>query len=185
MLSIAPSQMRVISGEVDGYVAVMGELILASGTLRVSTLRWDFTDTNSVFWAGAAGVVSYGEAPSTTGLVGGPLTVVWSGADKALIAAARDPEMLNSVFNQYLYTFSLSGNQVGVPISLFSGFCEIPDINPDPENPTITLNVEVDSLNLNRPNNYRMTPERLKRDHTGDTFFDYVASLYDKTITAQ
>jgi len=185
MLNIPTAQMDIISGRVAGFVAVMGELELTGGTLRVSTLPYDFTDSNAVLWSGAAGVVSYGGAPSATSLTGSPLTVIWSGASSALISAARDADILNSAFNQWLYVMDGGGNQVNDPILLFSGFCETPDINPDPEDPTITLTVEGDSVTLGRPNDFRMTPERQKRDYPADTFFDYVASLVDKEITAQ
>jgi len=185
MLNIPNSQMNILTMATGGFVAIMGELSLPSGTIRISSLPYNFTDNNSVLWVGASGVVSYGAAPSATSLIGAPLTVIWSGASSALISAARDAEILNSEFKQFMYFFDISGNQVSNPLLLFSGFCETPEINPDPENPTITLTVESDSITLNRPNEYRMTPERIRRDHADDTFFDYVASLVDKEIKAQ
>lgn len=182
MISIPPSQLRIIDGSTEGYAALMSEIIIDGSALRISSLSVDHTDGNGVLWTSDAGLISYSDANSQNSIGGEVLTITWSGASAALMAAARDANFLGATFKRWLYIFSLSGTQVGGPILLESGFCETPVINPDPESPSITITVESDGLTLGQPNEYRYTKTRIRSEYPSDTFCDFTASLVDKDL---
>lgn len=182
MRTIPAAQAAILDGSAPGFVAVLLKLDLSGGALRLSTLPFDWVDGQSVTWYGAAGIVSVGEAFERLGVEGGAMTLTWHGADPDLMGAARDAAIFGATFTRAIATIGDNGVEVETALIDFVGECEIPEILPDPNEPSITLTVENELVKLRRRHAYRYTPEHHKRFFAGDTFFDYVADLQDKDI---
>jgi hypothetical protein len=183
MTTFSPSQMAVLTGSNGGYHGLFGELLLSGGTIRLSSLAWDWSD-GAATWLGARGVLSFGEAVSVTGLASAGMVLTWSGASAALMAAARDAQIFGAVFRRYIGVFSIHGVIVGSLVQDFEGLCEAPDIDMDPASPTISITVESRAITLNRPNVTRYTPTHMRSGGSSDSFADFVAALQDKDVFA-
>jgi len=182
MITLDPGQVAILEGTTPGFVAVLLKLELDAGVVRLSSLPFDWMDTEANLWIGGAGLVEMGESFERLGLEGGRISLTWAGADADLMAAARDNAILGASFTKMIATIGEDGVRVGAPIVDFIGECELPDIDPNPVNPTITLHVENTLIKLRRRHSYRYTPEHHQRFYPGDTFFDFVADLQDKDI---
>lgn len=71
---------------------------------------------------------------------------------------------------------------VADPHQVFKGRMDVMTVRDDGRNCTIQLSAESVLVDLERPRRRTYTPEDQAVDYTGDTFFDYVAGLQDKTI---
>ena len=134
MRIIDPAQAAILDGSAPGFIAILMKLDLSGGSLRLSTLPFDWVDGQAASWLGAAGVVTMGESFERLGVEGGAMTLVWNGANAALMAAARDPSIFGATFTRAIATVGDDGVEVGTSIIDFVGKCEMPSINPDPTN---------------------------------------------------
>lgn len=185
MRSLSSGQDAILAGRDPGFVALLFEMQLSGGIVRLSTLPFAWTDGDAITWPAGAGVIYGGQTFQRKGVEGGAIQVVFAGADTNLMTLARDNAILGAPFTRYIATADNDGNQVGAKLIDFVGECEIPEIDPDPEDPQITLTIENKLVKLRRSHAYRLTPESHARHFSGDTFFDFVADLQDKDIFSE
>ena len=175
-MNITAAQQNVLTG--GGVVALLSELVTDGGSLRLSTLTFDWDDANGDTWFGSKGVVDHG--PSHTGE--GSIEVKWSGASTDLLSAARDADLAGATFIRKIAFISNAMIQVDDLITEFEGVCQVPDITMDLEAPTITMRVESDVVTTRRENTFRYTKERVRSENAADTFCDLTAGLAEKDI---
>ncbi|MBI2235347.1 MAG: hypothetical protein HYU60_00045 [Magnetospirillum sp.] len=75
-----------------------------------------------------------------------------------------------------------AGQLVGEPYQLWSGLTDVPEIDENPDNPTISISAENRLVDLERPRERRYTPEDQKLDDPTDKGFDFVAGLQDREV---
>lgn len=177
---LTSAQVDALSGLRDARLACLMELQHPDGALRFSTLDFDWTDPEGVTWTGGAYVLRFGPSPQKAGLQGGALTVAWTPAQAALMAAALDGRVAGSVLTRWTVMIGPDLGRLGDQLQDFRGVCEHPAVDADPAEPVIVLTAEHElSLRLRRAPRFRYTPEDQHRFYPGDTGFDFVSGLQD------
>ena len=182
MIVLTQAQKDILDGKAPGFVAVLIQITIGTEVLRMSSLVFDWVDDASNTWVAGAGILSVGQSFTRAGLVGGAMSITWSGASAELMAAARDADFLGAPFLKQIATIGEDGAQVGDLIFDFSGECELPVITPDPQGPQISVPVENTVIKLRRNHGFQYTPTNHARFFPNDTFFDFIAGLQDKDI---
>ena len=179
MREFTPEQEAIINGEAEGQIALLMQLDHPEGPVRLCTLSGTepWKDAENVPWTPAFGLVNFGPTFTKEGLEGGALEVTWSAADDDLMAAARDDAIAGCTFTRLVAFIGEDGKQVGGLLIDFQGICEVPQI--DDESGDISLSIESDLLRLSRTQVYRATPGSQERFFPGDSGFKFVAKLQD------
>jgi len=150
-------------------------------TIRV----WNGTEDlafDSETYLGAGQLLSVQPAEESSDLSSAGMTVTLSGMDSTVLDLALTEQYQNrdiTCFIGYLMGGSL---EVAGTIVLFKGRMTSMTINDTPEGATISIQAENRLIDLQRPSNLRNTKESQEFLHTGDLFFNQVASLQDKEI---
>ena len=150
-------------------------------TIRV----WNGTEDLSISsetYLGAGQLLSVQPAEESSDLSSAGMVVTLSGMDSTVLDLALTEEYQNrdiTCFIGYLMGGSL---EVAGTIVLFKGRMTSMTINDTPEGATISIQAENRLIDLQRPSNLRNTKESQEFLHTGDLFFNQVASLQDKEI---
>ena len=150
-------------------------------TIRV----WNGTEDLSISsetYLGAGQLLSVQPAEESSDLSSAGMVVTLSGMDSTVLDLALTEQYQNrdiTAFIGYLMGGSL---EVAGTIVLFKGRMTSMTINDTPDGATISIQAENRLIDLQRPSNFRNTKESQEFLHTGDLFFNQVASLQDKEI---
>jgi hypothetical protein len=182
MRSITSAQAAILAGDAGGgFVGYLMQMDHPDGAVRFWSGASAWTDAAGVEWLGAVGVLNIGATASKAGAQGQALKIIWPGAPVALVTLARDGRVAGARFTLWKGFFAASGAEVGDKIQDFSGICEQPEIDADPESIQIILTIESHVIRLSRPRPVRLTPADWGRWFgTGadrDQGFNHVADL--------
>lgn len=154
-----------------------GEFV--SGTLRLwsglGTISW-----NGQSWLGA-GVLDAGVSPiEETGDVKANGIQVWvGGIDSAVLALVLADVGQGKPGKVWWGFLADDGSVVADPDLVFEGRIDVPDVTEDGQTARIAITYESRLIDLERPREFRYTPESQALFYAGDRGFDYVASLQE------
>lgn len=186
------------------YPIYFMEAEFASGTLRLWTGVGDRI-WNGQTWQGIGWLVGFSEIQETTEIRATALSVSLNGVSTELLGSALTEVRENKpgkIWMGLLSTGTAIGNPstpevigstgktIGTPqgqllddpILVFSGRCDLSQIDVDPANPMIRIQYENRLIDLERPRVYRYTHEDQQIFFPGDRFFEYMAGQVDQTL---
>ena len=168
-------------GEDDEQVFLAIQAEFDTETIRIWNGSEDLSiDGNN--YLGAGSLISVVPAEETRDLSSSGLSVSISGMDSSVLNLALTENYQNRNITVFIgYTMGGS-NEVAGTIVLFKGRMTSMTVNDTVQGATITLQAENRLLDLERPSNLRYTKESQAFLHSGDLFFNQVASLQDKEI---
>lgn len=161
-------------------IANLMQLDHPDGIIRVSTLPYEWTDPEERVWLGGGPIISISERGPATGGDGGSISVVWSGASAALIAAAFEPMLISSRFEMSTVWLGDDGvTRIAGPMDPWAGLVETPSIIADTVSPSISIVVQSPLLYLGSTRRTLFDPETQQRQNANDTSANWVAQLAD------
>tara|TARA_A200000159_G_scaffold154485_1_gene167365 strand:+ start:922 stop:1566 length:645 start_codon:yes stop_codon:yes gene_type:complete len=133
-------------------------------------------------YIGAGSLLSIGAAEESSDLSSQGMTITVSGMNKAVLDLALTENYQNRFLTVFLGYLMGGSNEVAGTFTLFKGRMTAMTVNDTPQGATIGIDAENRLVDLERPSNFRYTKESQNFLHSGDTFFNRVASLQDKEI---
>ena len=133
-------------------------------------------------YIGAGSLLSIGAAEESSDLSSQGMTITVSGMNKAVLDLALTENYQNRFLTVFLGYLMGGSNEVAGTFTLFKGRMTAMTVNDTPQGATISIDAENRLVDLERPSNFRYTKESQNFLHSGDTFFNRVASLQDKEI---
>lgn len=160
---------------------ILAEFEFSGGTVNFftgfGTLNWD-----SKAWTGTGyfGGVSAVEETTDTRSTGVKFTL--SGMPASVVSIALTQEYQGRAARVWLGAMDDNNRLIADPYKIFVGQMDIMEIMENPDAASITLSAENELVDLERPREFRYTPEDHKTHFSGDTGFDYVAALQDVEV---
>jgi hypothetical protein len=143
------------------------------------TLNW-----NGYNWLGAGLLGSISPIEETSNVEAKGIVFGLSGVPSEVVAIALSEIKQNKRAEVYFAALDTDNlNFVGEPYLTFVGYTDIPIIDDDAKDISISLSAENRLIDLGRSRTRRFTPEDQKKDYPNDKGFDFVAGLVDKEIT--
>lgn len=162
----------------------MFEALFDSGALRLWTGYGELTHFGQT-WTGAGHLLSMSQVEETTQVTAPGAVFKLSGLPSSILTLVAGENYQGRVVKQYLGFLDSSGAVVVDPYEMRRYLIDVMTDEEDGETATITLSAENALADLRRPVERRYTPEDQKLVSATDTFFDYVADLQDRPITAK
>lgn len=161
------------------------ELQHAAGTLRLSTLTWNWDDPEGRTWLGGGRVLSFDRKEATADEVGGALTFKWSGATQDLIDLSLDPSITRAPVRVWTITLDeIAGELVRTAtLDSWSGYAETPEIGGDPSEPEINLVAQPVLIDLGEARSTPFSRRAIRAIDANDTGGDFIETLVDATVT--
>lgn len=170
---------------ITGILVMLYRLDHPDGTVRLSTLGYDWTDGEGHTWLGAGAVLREGPVGPSADTSGGELTVVFSGATQALVAEAQTLPIRTRFWRGAVVLAGSPLAQVAGPFDTFAGICERPSIRFDPAGGiSIELTVQSFMIDFARSDRVIFSGETQRRIDPADISADFVADLADVRLTA-
>ena len=170
---------RLGANEQEIFVALKAEF--DTETIRL----WNGTEDlviDSATYLGAGSLLSIGAAEESSDLSSQGMTITVSGMNKDVLDLALTENYQNRFVSVFLGYLMGGSNEVAGTFTLFKGRMTALTVNDTPQGATISIDAENRLVDLERPSNFRYTKESQNFLHSGDTFFNRVASLQDKEI---
>ena len=170
---------RLGADQQDIFVAVKAEF--DTQTIFI----WNGTEDlviDSETYIGAGSLLSIGSAEESTDLSSQGMTVTISGMNKDVLDLALTESYQNRFITLFLGYLMGGSNEVAGTFTLFKGRMTAMTVNDTPDGATISIDSENRLVDLERPSNFRYTKESQNFLHSGDLFFNSVATLQDKEI---
>ena len=170
---------RLGADEQGIFVAVKAEF--DTETIRI----WNGTEDlviDSATYLGAGSLLSIGAAEESSDLSSQGMNIVVSGMNKDVLDLALTESYQNRFITVFLGYLMGGSNEVAGTFTLFKGRMTSMSVNDTPDGATIAIDAENRLIDLERPSNLRYTKESQNFLHSGDTFFNRVATLQDKEI---
>lgn len=158
--------------------AILVMLTLASGTQYI----WSGVGNlvyNAQTYVGVGSLGSLGTITETTELQADGTTVKLSGIDPVLYSDCMTDIKLGAPANIWFALLANGTTLIGAPYLLFSGVVDKPTITVAPDDITITLALENELINLQRPSMRRYTSADQRIAFPFDTGFGWVETLND------
>ena len=133
--------------------------------------------SNQVF-TGTGSLLSIGDLEEVGDLSSKSLEVTLTGIPNSIVSLALQEPYQRRVARLYLGEQSDSS-----VVEIFSGKMDKMTIVDEADTSTIALTIESKLIELERSSGWRYTNENQQSRYDGDTFFSYVQSLQDQTIT--
>ncbi len=137
---------------------------------------------NGETYLGAGQLLSISVGEESSDLSSSGLTIGLSGMDSSVLNLALTENYANRPITVFMGYVDGASNNVNSSFTLYKGRMTSMKIADTPTGASITLECENRLVDLNRPSNLRYTKESQEFLHSGDTFFNRVASLQDKEI---
>jgi hypothetical protein len=157
------------------------------GTLRLWTgfgdRIWD-----AKTWSGVGWLVGISEVEESTNMQATSLTIGLPGNAEVVSIALRNIQR-NKPMTIWMGLLAPDASNPDVPRGeplgveqIFSGLCDISEIDADPANPAVRIKYSSRVADLTRARVRRQTNEDQQIDYPGDRFFEYVGPLTDAVI---
>lgn len=144
--------------------------------LRLWTGYGDRT-ISSATYIGAGEVINISGLEETSDLSAKGATVTFNGIDTDIMTLA-----LSEPYQSRKARILFGEASVSDTIEVFSGLMDVMSIEHSGDTVNISMAIESKLITLQRANIRRYTSENHKLRHPGDTFFDFVSDLQDKSI---
>ena len=170
---------RLGANEQEIFVALKAEF--DTETIRL----WNGTEDlviDSATYLGAGSLLSIGAAEESSDLSSQGMTITVSGMNKDVLDLALTENYQNRFVTVFLGYLMGGSNEVAGTFTLFKGRMTALTVNDTPQGATVSIDAENRLVDLERPSNFRYTKESQNFLHSGDRFFNNVASLQDKEI---
>lgn len=166
----------------DGlHPIVLAEFQFSSGTVNfwtgLGSLNWD-----SKTWTGTGYLGGFSTVEESTDSKATGVRFTLSGLPVSVLAIAFDQQYQGRSAKTWFGVMDDNNRLIADPIQIFSGLMDTMELSEDGETSTVTLAVENELIDLERPRVFRYTPEDQNEYFSGDTFFDYVAALQNAQI---
>lgn len=168
-------QTALINNHVDLFYAV--EMVFDSGTIRLWTGIGNRTIGGQVY-TGTGSLLNIEGLDEASDMGAKSATITLSGVDSSLVSLALQEPYQGRACRIYLGITTTTD-----VATCFSGAMDVMTIQDSGETSTIAITVESRMARLDRPIVFRYTSESQKDRYAGDTFFDWVAKLADKSIS--
>ncbi len=170
--------------------------ILSDIVMPVIFVELQFSGGTQRFWTGLGTIGWNGEEWSGTGSFGGiskmeetaqikaaGVTLSLSGIDSAQLSIAFTQTYQGRPAKVWLGALDVASRALVVdPALVIGGRMDTMVIEEEGSTSKISLSVENELIDLERPREFRYTSEDQKEYFNNDTFFDYVTSLQDAVI---
>ncbi len=133
--------------------------------------------SNQVF-TGTGSLLSIGDLEEVGDLASKSLEVTLTGLPNSIVSLALQEPYQRRVARLYLGEQSNSS-----VVEIFSGKMDKMTIVDEADTSTIALTIESKLIELERSSGWRYTNENQQSRYDGDTFFSYVQSMQDQTVT--
>lgn len=166
---------------------VVRPAILFVGTFGSGISRL-WTGLGPVIWrgdeyTGLGNLVGVSAVEETDDIKAGGITCTLSGVQSSAISLALLDMRRNAPGVLYLALMQDDWKTIiPDPQVLFRGRLDVCTINDALDGATIAVTYENELIDLERPREWRYTPQEQRRLSPGDTFLDYIPTLQDKTI---
>lgn len=170
---------RLGANEQEIFVALKADF--DTETIRL----WNGTEDlviDSATYLGAGSLLSIGAAEESSDLSSQGMTITVSGMNKDVLDLALTENYQNRFVSVFLGYLMGGSNEVAGTFTLFKGRMTALTVNDTPQGATVSIDAENRLVDLERPSNFRYTKESQNFLHSGDRFFNNVASLQDKEI---
>ena len=159
------------------------KVVFESGTVYVwsgiGELSWS---GNTYVGVGRLGGVSPINESTEVRADGVVLTL--SGIDPSILALVLGDVRQSKEATLHLALLDDSGAVIADPYEVFGGLVDVPRINEDPRQPSISLQCESRMIGLRRPRIRRYTDEDQQQEHSGDLGMEYVTAATTRTLWA-
>ena len=170
-----------LTGSEAMRLALLVELEFASGFLRLwsglGPLQYSARE-----WTGAGTLFGFDSVEETSAVVANGATIYLSGVPTELVSACINDAEQGKLGRVYLAVLDANGAVDGLAVELFVGRLDVPTINDEGANCTISISYESRMIDLTRPREFRYTHESQQVLHPGDLGFEYVTSIQDLEI---
>ena len=129
-------------------------------------------------FTGTGSLLSIGDLEEVGDLSSKSLEVTLTGIPNSIVSLALQEPYQRRVARLYLGEQSDSS-----VVEIFSGKMDKMSIVDEADTSTIALTIESKLIELERSSGWRYTNENQQSRYDGDTFFSYVQSLQDQTVT--
>jgi hypothetical protein len=129
-------------------------------------------------FTGTGSLLSIGDLEEVGDLASKSLEVTLTGLPNSIVSLALQEPYQRRVARLYLGEQSNSS-----VVEIFSGKMDKMTIVDEADTSTIALTIESKLIELERSSGWRYTNENQQSRYDGDTFFSYVQSMQDQTVT--
>lgn len=161
---------------------LFGRIGTASGDVRMwtgyGTITWGGYD-----WLGGGEFIGISEVEETEDIQANGLVFSMSGIPTALLSSTITDMRQGLPGELFLGALADDGTLIGTPYPVFSGVTDVPTVDDTGESVTISVTVESDLVDLERPKVRRFTDEDQKSVYPDDRGFEFVNSLQEAEIT--
>jgi hypothetical protein len=157
------------------------ELEFSGGTVRFWSGRGEMPFDGKV-WTGTGYLGGVSDIEEATEIKASGIRFTLSGLPGEVVAIALDQDYQGRAARVYLGAMSDVNRLISSPKLVFAGQMDVMEISEDPNEAAISLTAENELIDLERPREFRYTPEDQKEYFPGDTFFDFVSSLQDVDV---
>ena len=163
------------------YPIFLVEMQFSGGTVNFWTgfgnLSWD-----GKTWAGVGNFGKVSPVEETIRVRAAGVKFVLSGIPSDILAIAFNQTYQGRPALFYFGTLDVDAKLTGDPTLVFSGRMDVMEIDEQETTATISMTIENELIDLERPRVFRYTPEDHKKYFTDDTFFDQVSTIQDVVL---
>jgi hypothetical protein len=163
------------------HPVLLVELQFSGGTVNfwtgLGTLHWDGKD-----WTGTGYFGRISPVEETVKTQAGGVEFVLSGIQASVISVALNQQYQGRPGKFWLGFLDDDATIVIDPVLVFAGRMDVMNMEEAGDTATISVTIENELIDLERPRVFRYTPEDHKKYFPGDTFFDQVDALQDVQI---
>jgi hypothetical protein len=162
-------------------LALLVQMEFSSGTLRLWT-GLGALHNGGYEWTGAGTLFGFDAIEETRAVVASGCTIYLSGVPTDLVSLCINDAQQGKTGRIYLAVLDGAGAVDGEPVALFSGRLDVPTINDEGTNCTISITYENRMIDLTTPREFRYTHESQQVLYPGDLGFEFVTAIQDQEI---
>lgn len=162
-------------------LALAAKFEFDTGHVRLWTGVHDLTLLGEVY-TGAGQFLSASGVRESSEVRADGVTLTLSGLDASIISVALAENYQGRPATLYFVAFDAAGAVLPDPVGIYRGRMDTMEIEEGGSSATISLAVESNLIDLDRPRERRYTPEDQKADFPGDLGFDFVTVIQDKEV---
>jgi len=172
-------QSAIEAAQVQPFLLFEG--LFASGYVRVWSGYGDIV-WNGNTWTGAGSLAGVSAVQETSEIQANGITVTLSGIPSEFVSLVLDESEQGKSGKVYLGFLDASGI-IADPHLVFEGKLDIPAIQDNGEDATVTITYESRLIDLQRPRETRLTNEEQQREYPGDLGCEFVPAMKEITLT--
>ena len=184
-LNLDSGPVRVWSGYGNLYVNETPLVVLGEVTGEVLLEDEDsilLESTDSTAYTGVGDLGKIGDMVESQEIKANGLTIQLTGIPQASASLALNEEYQGRTIQVWFAVINSSGSLLADPYEVFTGKIDLMELMDNGETATLTLQIENELIDLQRPRERRYTPEDQKLDYPNDKGLDFVASIQDTEI---